>query len=305
MNPLVIKLNGAIEETNFDDWKNDLVKQLKSVNTNLTSDSEFAEATRQVKQFKTAEKSLKAAKESALEQAAEINRLFDAIDTVSEETRQVRLTLERQIKQRKEEIKQEHIAAGVEKVKAFIQNQSADFQLIDHDQYIDEEIFTDAVKRRSSAKTMQTSIDKTCKDIFSAIESRVTVVTANAATLDNLPANHQALFQDRAGLLEKSEDQLNKIIDERVAKWEALQSETKADTKEVTPEDKSIGEKSSEDKSAIDVTTKEDQSEGKPRWQLSLSLQASELVAKSIQNEISAVWKTDSAVIDITLEQQG
>jgi len=106
-------------------------------------------------------------------------------------------------------------------------------------------------------------------------------------------------------LLKKSEDQLNKIIDERVAKWEALQSETKADTKEVTPEDKSIGEKSSEDKSAIDVTTKEDQSEGKTRWQLSLSLQASELVAKSIQNEISAVWKTDSAVIDITLEQQG
>ena len=74
MNPLVIKLTGEIENSNFDEWKNDLVVQIRAVNTELTTDDQFVEATKNVKTFKAAEKSLKQAKQSAIEQAAEINK---------------------------------------------------------------------------------------------------------------------------------------------------------------------------------------------------------------------------------------
>ncbi len=107
MSNLVIKLSGEIQNSNFDEWKNELIQQIRAVNNELKTDSEFALATKSVKQFKAAEKALKEAKQSALEQAADINQLFDAIDAVAEETRQVRLSLERQIKSRKQEIKEE------------------------------------------------------------------------------------------------------------------------------------------------------------------------------------------------------
>lgn len=311
MHPLVIKLNGAIEETNFDEWKNELISEIKSVNTSLTTDTEFANATKQVKQFKAAEKSLKAAKQSALEQASEINRLFEAIDEVSEETRQVRLTLDRQIKKRKEEIKEEHIAAGVETIKAVIESQSPDFKLIDHTQYLDEDHFVEAVKGRSSAKTMQASVDKTCKEIATAISARAELISSHVASLDSLPADQQSLFQDRANLLAMSKEQLNNVIDERVDKWEALkqsatdpspstESDTLADphgdkdpeTTDDTSAPMTSGSSDPESNAENDQTT---------AFVLTLQMEASRLVAESIRDEIEKVWKDDSAVKSITL----
>ncbi|MFK7853905.1 MAG: hypothetical protein AB8B79_07330, partial [Granulosicoccus sp.] len=47
-------------------------------------------------------------------QAADINRLFDAVDAVTEETRQARLTLERRIRVRRQELKQQALQAHVD-----------------------------------------------------------------------------------------------------------------------------------------------------------------------------------------------
>lgn len=218
MSQLTIVLSGVIEKSNFDEWKKDLIEQIRSVKTELKTDDDFAAATKHVKQFKAAEKNLKKAKQSALEQAAEINALFEAIDTVSEEARQARLTLDRQIKKRKQEIKDDFVAEGIAKVKAFIAEQSEAYQSIDHSAYIDEEIFEDALSGKASTKGMSNAIAKTSASIKESITAQAAVVDANLVTLDNLPPNHQALFQDRAYLLALSAEQLNIKIDERVNK---------------------------------------------------------------------------------------
>lgn len=218
MSQLTIVLSGVIEKSNFDEWKTDLIEQIRSVKTELKTDDDFASATKHVKQFKAAEKNLKKAKQSALEQAAEINALFEAIDTVSEEARQARLTLDRQIKKRKQEIKDDFVAEGIAKVKAFIAEQSEAYQSIDHSAYLDEDIFKDALSGKASTKGMSNAIAKTSASIKESITAQAAVVDANLVTLDNLPPNHQALFQDKAYLLALSAEQLNIKIDERVAK---------------------------------------------------------------------------------------
>ena len=120
MSELIIKLTGEITDTNFDEWKNDLLARLKKVNTELTTDDDFANAEADVKTIKAGEKSLKDAKTSALEQAKEIQKLFAAIDEVSAEAREARLALERQIKKRKAEIKVEIIDSGIDAVSLII-----------------------------------------------------------------------------------------------------------------------------------------------------------------------------------------
>lgn len=57
---------------------------------------------------------LKNAKQAALEQAADINRLFEAVDAVTEETRQARLTLDRKIRIRRQELKQRALQVHVD-----------------------------------------------------------------------------------------------------------------------------------------------------------------------------------------------
>ena len=74
---------------------------VQSINKDLVTDNDFFEASQHVKSFKKAENYLKEAKQSAINQAEDIQKLFSAIDEVSQEARQARLSLERQIKSQK------------------------------------------------------------------------------------------------------------------------------------------------------------------------------------------------------------
>ena len=120
MKQLFIKLTGTVNSSNFDVWKKELITQIQSVNVELVTDNDFVTASKQVKSFKSAEKSLKQAKQSAISQAEEIQQLFTAIDEITEEARQARLSLERQIKARKLEIKQQYIQSGIDEIQSFI-----------------------------------------------------------------------------------------------------------------------------------------------------------------------------------------
>ena len=217
MNQLIIQLRGEIQSSNFDEWKNDLIAQIQSVNTELINDHDFVVATRYVKVFKAAERSLREAKQSAINQAADIQRLFNAIDEIAEETRQVRLSLERQIKTRKLEIKEACIQSGIEVVRAFLEQQSPDFQLVDHSTYVDRTRFESAVKRKAGIQRMQAAIDNLCRRITLEISQKAVEITHNGIVLDNLPRKYKFLFQDRNSLLVLSIQELRLTIDKRIA----------------------------------------------------------------------------------------
>lgn len=106
MTELTISLTGEVRESNFEEWKDGLVERIHSVDATLSEDDDFSSANDSIRQFRDAELTLKKAKQTALEQAADINRLFDAVDAVAEETRQARLTLERKVRIRRQELKQ-------------------------------------------------------------------------------------------------------------------------------------------------------------------------------------------------------
>lgn len=218
-NALTIELTGKIQKTNFNEWKRDLIVQIQSTKTELLSDDDFYLATEQVKMFKSAEKSLKMAKQSAIEQAADIQQLFSAIDEISEEARQTRLTLERQIKSRKLEIKEELIQSGLERVRKIISRQCSDFQLINHSEYLDKEPFLQAVKGKTGIKGIQKAIDRKIEFIEKQILSRAEEVSNNAEKLDSISDIHKVLFQDRMALLSLSELELTLTIDKRIASF--------------------------------------------------------------------------------------
>lgn len=218
-NALTIELTGKIQKTNFNEWKRDLIVQIQSTKTELLSDDDFYLATEQVKMFKSAEKSLKMAKQSAIEQAADIQQLFSAIDEISEEARQTRLTLERQIKSRKLEIKEEFIQSGLERVRKIISRQCSDFQLINHSEYLDKQPFLQAVKGKTGIKGIQKAIDRKIEFIEKQILSRAEEVSNNAEKLDSISDIHKVLFQDRMALLSLSELELTLTIDKRIASF--------------------------------------------------------------------------------------
>ena len=296
MTELTIKLTGEIQDSNFDEWKKDLIKQIKATPTELSTDDEYAAADDQVKQFKTAEKALKKAKQSALEQAGDIQTLFDAIDEVSAETREIRLTLERQIKARKKQIKADSMKQGMAAIKAMIASQSADFKLIDHSEYLNKALLEGAVKGRSSLRTMEKSVTKLTNEIAEKIRIRAELVAKNADTLKNLDKDQQAIFQDRDDLLALSEEELASTITERL---EVAGAETKAPTKPKA--DKADDFDIDFDMDGVDD---EATARGKSTYQITIQLSCEKEAAESIQKVVTKALKKHDEVESITLSEQ-
>lgn len=237
MSDLIIKLKGEITDTNFDEWKNDLLARLKSVNTELASDDDFANAESDVKIIKAGEVTLKNAKASALEQADEIQKLFAAIDEVSSEARDARLALERQIKKRKAEIKDEIVESGLDAVKAYIEEQSTELQSVKNS-WLDRSAFEEEIKGKRTTTSMQKAVTGLQVKIKNEIAQREESINANRSVLEKINDDYSAVFQDKESLLLMDDESLQATIAERIEYFEAeKKKQSEAATQEpVEPE---------------------------------------------------------------------
>jgi len=223
MNNLIIKLNGEIQSSNFHEWKNELIVQIQSTNLELETDSDFASAELNVKTFKIAEKTLKQAKESAIHQAYDIQELFNAIDQVTEQARQARLTLERQIKTRKSYVKEEIALEGVNIMNIEIKQQSDDFNLTDNSRFTDKSIFLSKITGTRGLAGARKALELLCIQMKDEISKKALLVEFNAKTIDTISLEHSSLFQDRAYLISLLSYELNKTIDDRINTYIANQ----------------------------------------------------------------------------------
>jgi len=221
MEPLVIKIKGEVQDSNFGEWSRSLVEQIRSLNTDLRSDDDFAVASRQVKSFKAAEKRLAEAKQHALEQASGINKLFAAIDEVSAEARQARLVLERQIKQRKADIKAEIIDNGIRQVQEYLAQQPAPFSKLDHSEFLTRQDFETAVKGKTGTRGVNLAVSALVKQKQRDIDEKVRRVSENALLLDELPRDYALLFQDCENLVGLPFAELKLTVDNRIAAFKS------------------------------------------------------------------------------------
>lgn len=212
---LQIALSGTVTASNFNEWKHDLLARLDAADRKLQTDDDFAHATDQIKSFKLAEDSLKNAKRDALNQVSDIQSLFAAIDEVIERTRETRLSLNKQVNARKDNIKTEIIDAGKSRIRSFINAQPDCFQQQAHDAYLNHNRFDSATKRKTTTATLKASIDQLCLQIETEIKVASAIVQTNQHRIDSLVPSDRELFPDAQTLLSQPIDHVEEIIRQR------------------------------------------------------------------------------------------
>lgn len=110
---LRIEVTGMVTASNLAEFKETALAAIRGVNRELTTDQHFADAEQSVKWCEEVETRLKAAKEHALSQTASIDQLFKTIDDISAEARKVRLELDKLVKARKEELRQQIVGQAM------------------------------------------------------------------------------------------------------------------------------------------------------------------------------------------------
>lgn len=126
--PLNIKVSGKVVKSNLVEFRASVKDALATFNTALITDEDFGQAQLDVKSLKDAEEAVKAAKKAALAEAESINELFAGLDDASEEIRQARLSLEKQIDRRKTEVKTDMALEYLAKIDCADRLRKAKFQ---------------------------------------------------------------------------------------------------------------------------------------------------------------------------------
>lgn len=104
---LAVQIEGRVLQTNLDAFSKNARTFIAKINTDLKTDDDFATAEKTAKFCKDAEARLALVKEQAISQMATVDEVFRLIDGLSEELRGKRLTLEKAVKTRKDDIRVE------------------------------------------------------------------------------------------------------------------------------------------------------------------------------------------------------
>lgn len=223
---LLVTVHGAVTASNLAEFKATALAAIRSVNRELTTDAHFADAAKAVQWCEDVESRIKGAKEHALSQTATIDALFKTMDDISAEARQVRLDLEKLVKARKESIRGEIVAGGIQAFTKHIRELNASLGRVSLPAIHPD--FAAAIKGKRTVDSLRDAVDTElarAKIEASALHLRM---DTNLREIDAQEA-HAFLFNDVSALVLKAPDDLALVIRSRIADHEAKEAKRRDD----------------------------------------------------------------------------
>ena len=178
---LVLRVEGQVTESNFTDYKEQILARIDQVNLKPVTDEELATAEQTVKLFSKAEKTIDEAREKAMAETADIRDLFATMTDVADKLRDTRLALSKEVKTAKEKRKQKIIHSGAQEVQEYINKQYTDFNFLPNGIFhvVDAE-FLAAVKGKKKLETIQAAVDARVVDLEKKIDETVELCRVNS-----------------------------------------------------------------------------------------------------------------------------
>lgn len=193
----VIEVKGEIIKSNFAEIRDAIRGGLSNINLEPSSDEEFGQAKQDIANIKTVENALKRAKEETLKQAQDIQSLFAEIDDVAGELAEVRLKLDKAVREQTQKVKGEIHAAAIEKL-----------TVTSLTGYSDRVV--QAMKNKRTIKSLQEAAEREVMLINSEVEA------ANVI-MDEFESKHgKAIVLDKIKLERMSEEALRTELQSRV-----------------------------------------------------------------------------------------
>ncbi len=225
---LHIELTGMVKASNLPEFEAHALEVLDNINRDLQTDEDFANAAQTVKWAQDVEDRLAAAKQHALSQTASIDELFRTIDKVSEETRRVRLDLDKLVTARKKAIKQEIALASKTGLDQHIAEVNAGLKGVQLPQIPAD--FNTAMKGKRTVATLQSAADN------EAARAKVEATKLSERIQKNLQqldaTGKDFLFSDRQQLVLKDPEDLQAFIAARLAQYEAEERQRQEEERE-------------------------------------------------------------------------
>jgi putative phage-type endonuclease len=195
---LRIEIVGKVTASNLEAFRDRALEAVGAVRTELVTDQDFADAEKSIKWCKEAETRLAAAKDAALAQTADIDRLFKTVAEVSEAFRQTRLGLEKSVKAQKEAIKERIVMAALEEFREHLKAPFAEFAKHGLTFSMAQPAFGDAIKGLKTRASIESATSSCLAGAKVATDAEARAWREKLAWLDEEP--ERAAFREALNL---------------------------------------------------------------------------------------------------------
>jgi len=218
---LSVSLVGEVKDTNLPVFKSRALTYIESINTDLQTDEDFANAEAAVKFCDNAEREIEVVKSQALSQTSTIDDLFRTMDQIKESLRQKRLTLTKLVKERKESLKAKIITEARHKLIGDIGKANEEFSPVVINGITAD--FPSAAKNKRTFASLRSAVNDELTRARLLLSERRDHVRESIKIINGMGDDNRFLFNDIQQLVDKEHDHLSMIVKQRVDEHKAEQ----------------------------------------------------------------------------------
>lgn len=253
---LSVQVQGMVTASNLKAFEESARATLAKINTDLQTDEDFSTAEKTVKFCKDVEGRLDAAKENVLGQMQTVDEVVRSIDAIKEETRQIRLKLNKAVTEQKESRKAEILKAANEalqnhlcKLENSLEQESGGLRVPVSYQVKGD--FAGAMKGKKTIGSLKSACDDEMARAKIEANEAADMIRANIQQLNEHAADYKFLFNDFGQVCQKSADDFAAIVKSRIAEHkEAEQKKLDAEREKIRQEEEAKAQAKSEPKKA-------------------------------------------------------
>lgn len=220
---LTVQLVGQVKESNLAVYKKTAMQFIESINTDLKTDQDFANADKMVKFCDKTEKELELVKKQALSNTSDIELLFRTIDTLKDAMRAKRLELDKLVKSRKEAIKTEIVMNSKTSLQGYIEQVNKKLKVVSLPAI--QADFSKAMKGKKTLKSLHESANDELAAAKIKVDEYSSLMALNLMNLNELASKHQFLFNDLQQIILKESDDFVLLVKSRIDSHELAEKE--------------------------------------------------------------------------------
>lgn len=302
MNELIIKVETNIASCNIGDFKAQAEQYLASLHSSYETDEDFAILTSEVKELKELEDRTRQAIEAVLNGNKEVETIINEARGIAESFRQERLSRNKLVTDKSNEIKQDILDGAFEDIKTIITNLGGQLVSVIGSKFQSHNIkaqLIESIKGKRTISSIQAAANAEKNGIIAEITAEVARINSR---LRLIPKDLDHLFRDAASLAasDMSDDELVSEVQSRIeadkvrqaeieeqAKQKAAKERLEAEPKEAREEAKEEAKEEPEPVSEYPANTKEHETK---HWTVVIKLNADVSREQAIQ--VAKAFKT-------------
>lgn len=224
------QMNGLSISSNLDVFKQAAEKMVEDAKLPIESDQDFANAEMRVKEFKKAEDKIKAVSAQVLGEIESVDKFTKDLAYIGEQIRQARLSTDKQVKSRKEEIKREIQQSAESEYVSLVNSINSELRV---NIEIDSSPIANAMKGKKTVESLKDAAQTALSSMKINVNEQASTVRSNAELMRKPEYNEfKFLFNDWSQIAFKENDDFEALVKLRISEHKEQEAKRLAEERE-------------------------------------------------------------------------